>query len=111
MEQVVAPIVSLLESWIAPLLLLVSAIGLIYCIILGVKFAKAEDPQEHEKAKKHLKNAVLGYLLIFVLMLALRIATPSLAQWVGNNSSSISQDQLNIDGGSSDVDKGTAKGN
>lgn len=41
-----------------------TAIGAVYCILLGVKFAKAEEPQEHEKAKNHMKNAIIGYGLL-----------------------------------------------
>lgn len=79
--KVVAPIISLLNSLIGPMLGLVSAVGALYCILLGVKFAKAEEPQDREKAKSHLKNAIIGFVLIFVLMAALNIAMPNLAKW------------------------------
>lgn len=97
MAAVVEPIVSLINSIITPALLLVTAIGAVYCILLGVKFAKAEEPQEHEKAKNHMKNAIIGYVLIFVLMLALRIATPQLVKWVNENSKNITATDLQID--------------
>ena len=97
MAAVVEPIVSLINSIITPALLLVTAIGAVYCILLGVKFAKAEEPQEHEKAKNHMKNAIIGYVLIFVLMLALRIATPQLVKWVHEKSKNIKTTDLQID--------------
>ena len=97
MTAVVEPIVGLINSIITPALLLVTAIGAVYCILLGVKFAKAEEPQEHEKAKTHLKNAIIGYVIIFVLMLALRIATPQLVNWVNENSNQISVTDLQLD--------------
>ena len=84
--KVVAPIVSLLNSLMAPLLAIVGALGALYCVILGVKFAKAEEPQEREKAKQHLKSAIIGYVLIFILIVALRIATPELIKWMNKNS-------------------------
>ena len=65
-SSVVAPIVSLLNSLMAPLLAIVGALGALYCVVLGVKYAKAEEPQEREKAKNSLKNAVIGFVLIFV---------------------------------------------
>ena len=46
--QVAAPIVSLLNSLMAPLLAIVGAAGALYCVILGVKYAKAEEPQDRE---------------------------------------------------------------
>ena len=43
-SSVVAPIVSLLNSLMAPLLAIVGALGALYCVVLGVKYAKAEEP-------------------------------------------------------------------
>ena len=94
--QVVAPIVSLLNSLMAPLLALVGAAGALYCVILGVKFAKAEEPQDREKAKGALKNAVIGFVLIFVLILALNLLMPQMINWVNGQTggNTISQTQI-----------------
>ena len=82
----------------APLLALVGAAGALYCVVLGVKFAKAEEPQEREKAKGALKNAIIGFVLIFVLILCLNIMMPQMIKWVNTNngvvSDSISQAQV-----------------
>lgn len=87
-ETVVAPIVALLNSLMAPLLAIVGAAGALYCIILGVKYAKAEEPQEREKAKGALKNAVIGFVLIFVLILALNLLMPVMITWVNEQAGS-----------------------
>lgn len=84
-DTVVDPIVALINSLMAPALALVGALGSLYCVVLGVKFAKAEEPQEREKAKAHLKSAVIGFVLIFVLLLALNLAMPQLKNWVIQN--------------------------
>ncbi len=83
-DKVVAPIVSLLNSLMGPLLAIVTAAGALYCVILGVKYAKAEEPQEREKAKGALKNAVIGFVLIFVLILGLNLLMPIMIEWVNN---------------------------
>ena len=83
-ESVYAPIVSLLNSLLGPLLAVVGAIGALYCVLLGVKYAKAEEPQDREKAKAHLKNAIIGFVLIFVLILALNLLLPIMKRWVNN---------------------------
>ena len=57
----------------------------LYCAILGVKFAKAEEPQDREKAKGALKNAVVGFVLIFVLILGLNLLMPQMVNWVNEN--------------------------
>lgn len=88
-DKVVAPIVDLLNSLLTPALLLVGAVGLLYCIVLGVKYAKAEEPQDREKAKGALKNAIIGFVLIFVLMLALQLLMPQLTKWVNENAGKV----------------------
>ena len=80
--KVSAPIVRLINSILYPLLAIVGAGGSIYCITLGVKYAKAEEPQEREKAKTHLKNAIVGFVLIFILIAALTILLPQLSEWM-----------------------------
>ena len=81
-NDVASPIIGLINSLLGPLLGIVGAAGAIYCVILGVKFAKAEEPQDREKAKGALKNAIIGFVLIFVLILALKLLMPELQLWV-----------------------------
>ncbi len=75
------PIINLLEMIVGPALLIVGAVGAIFCILLGVKYAKAEEPQDREKAKNSLKNAIIGFVLIFVLLVALQIGLPAMTSW------------------------------
>ena len=89
LDGVAAPIVALINSIMGPALALVTAIGSLYCVLLGVKFAKAEEPQEREKAKSHLKNAIIGFVLIFVLILALNLSMEPLIAWVEGNTKGV----------------------
>ena len=81
---IVEPIVELLETLLRPMMAVVGAVGSLYCILLGVKYAKAEEPQDREKAKAHLKGAVVGFVLIFVLIVVLNLLLPYLMNWAGN---------------------------
>lgn len=85
-SNVTAPVEQLIRKTTAPLLGIVGALGSVFCIILGVKFAKAEEPQDREKAKTHLKNAIIGFVLIFVLLLVLNRSIGPLTTWVTQNS-------------------------
>lgn len=76
------PITSLFEMAFVPVLGIVTAIGAIYCIFLGLKLAKAEEPQDREKAKGALKNAIIGFILIFVLVVALRLGVTAMSGWM-----------------------------
>ncbi len=75
------PITNLINMALSPALALVAAIGAIYCIIVGARLAKADEPQEREKAKKSLTNAVVGFVLIFVLLAALKVGMPAFESW------------------------------
>ena len=81
-EQAAQPIVDLIYSFLGPVLAIVGAAGAIYCVVLGVKYAKAEEPQDREKAKGALKNAIIGFVLIFVLIFALRQLMPIMKTWL-----------------------------
>ncbi|MBO4863683.1 MAG: hypothetical protein J5517_04920 [Eubacterium sp.] len=78
---VTKPIVGLIDSLVNPILAIVGAGGTIFCIFLGVKFATAEEPQEKEKRKQALKTAIIGFFLIFVLMVALKLSIKPLTDW------------------------------
>ena len=80
-DTVVNPVVELINNLLGPLLAIVGAVGALYCVMLGVKFAKAEEPQEREKAKSNLKNAIIGFVLIFVLLVVLKLLMPVLKTW------------------------------
>lgn len=79
------PIIALINSALTPALGLVGALGAIYCVILGAKLAKAEEPQDREKAKNSLKNAIIGFLLIFVLLVVLKVGMGAMTEWMKAN--------------------------
>lgn len=87
LDAAAAPVTELVDKLYPPLIAIVSSVAVIYCIFLGAKLAKADEPQEREKAKGALKNAIIGYLLIFVLILVLKQVSPVLADWVNPTSS------------------------
>ncbi len=79
------PIIELINMAAGPLLGIVVALGTLYCVFLGVKLAKAEEPQDREKAKGALKNAIIGFLLIFVLIAAMNMMLNPLMSWMNSN--------------------------
>ena len=81
-NEMLSPVMEIIQTFLPVILTLVATVGFIWCIVLGVKFAKSADPQEHEQAKKALINAIIGFVLIFVLMLVLNIAFPYFLEMV-----------------------------
>jgi hypothetical protein len=80
-QKVVQPVLDICNVLVPVALMVVGALGALWCILLGVKYAKTDDPQEHEKAKKGLKNAIIGFVLIFVLLIALQIGVEVFTDW------------------------------
>lgn len=81
-SEAVIPIVKLVNMALGPAIAVVAALGAVWCVFLGVKLAKADEPQEKEKAKQALRNAVVGYLLIFILIVVLKLSLQPLIDWV-----------------------------
>ena len=81
MKSIIQPVLDICNSLVPIMLLVVGSIGALWCILLGLKYAKAHDPQEHEKAKKGLVNAIVGFVLIFILLIMLNIGTDVLIEW------------------------------
>ena len=85
LTEIVKPVAQLIYNLLNPALIIVGAVGALYCVILGVKYSKCEEPQEREKAKGNLKNAIIGFVLIFVLMVLLKLLMPVMIKWVNSN--------------------------
>ena len=81
LNSIIQPVLDLCDALVPIMLLVVGGVGALWCILLGVKYAKADDPQEHEKAKKGLVNAIVGFVLIFVLLIMLKLGTGVLTAW------------------------------
>ena len=81
-NPIIAPILEVLNAILWPLIGLVGALGTVYCVVLGVKLAKADEAGSREKAKKDLIGAIIGFVVIFILIIGLKIAMPILQDWV-----------------------------
>ena len=84
-ERIVKPIDELFDLLIVPLLTLIGAAGMIYSIVLGVQYSKAESSDKREEAKKRLVNTIIGFVVVLVLLIVLRIFTNNIGiikEWV-----------------------------
>ena len=60
--------ITLIGPWA---LSIITVCGLIYGVIIGTKFSKAEDSGERQKLQKALINGVIGFIAILVLVAVL----------------------------------------
>ncbi|MBP5610467.1 MAG: hypothetical protein J6X72_03920 [Clostridia bacterium] len=81
MNKIIAPILEVCKILVPALLAVVGAVGAIFCILLGVKYARASEPQEHENAKKSLQHSIVGFVLIFVLLIMLQVGITIFTDW------------------------------
>jgi len=81
MTKIINPIIEVCKILVPALLAVVGAVGAIFCILLGVKYARASEPQEHENAKKSLQHAIVGFVLIFVLLIMLQVGISIFTDW------------------------------
>lgn len=84
-KSIVKPIDELLDVIIVPLLILIGSAGLIYSIVLGVNYSKAENADKREEAKKRLVNTIIGFVILLVLLVLLRVFTNNaedISDWI-----------------------------
>ena len=65
------PIYDFLDTFGPVLIALLLAVGVIYCIVLGVQYAKAEKGEERDTAKKKAVNAAISFGVIIILLVLL----------------------------------------
>lgn len=81
-NPVIKPVLDVLNAILWPSIAIVGSAGTIYCIFLGIKIAKSDEQNSREKAKKDLIGAIIGFLIIFVLIVALKLIMPIMQDWV-----------------------------
>jgi uncharacterized membrane protein len=53
---------------IAPILVVVATAGILYSIVVGVKFVKADNKEQREEAKQKLITVIIGIVVTCILI-------------------------------------------
>lgn len=61
-------LVTAVQNFIGPILIVVATAGILYAIVVGVKFAKADSKEEREEAKQKLITVIVGIVVTGVLI-------------------------------------------
>ena len=61
-------LVAALMNVVNPILILVAVAGIVYSIVVGVKFVKADSKEEREEAKAKLISVIIGIVVTIVLI-------------------------------------------
>ena len=92
-KNVLKPILEVLDSLLLPIIILLGTAGMIYGIILGVQYAKAETADKRDENKKHMIHAIIGIIIMLVLLISMKIFTSNadgIFGWVSTSSGDVS---------------------
>ena len=69
-----------IRRWVTPLLILATAAGAIWAIVLGVKMAQADDKSKRDEAKQNLINVIIALVAVIALILIFTIVGDALTK-------------------------------
>ena len=70
-SNMASKIFDIAKQILIPVMIIVGVAGIFYSIYLGVNMARADSSDKREEAKKRLVNAIVGFVVIFILILLL----------------------------------------
>lgn len=82
LEQAIKPVYDIVGVILPIVLGIIFVVGMFRCISLGIAYGKSDENGTHEKAKKDLVNAVVGFVVIFVLIGVLYLVREPLIEWI-----------------------------
>ena len=68
-------IVDIVDGLLNPILIIGGTVGMIFVIILGVNFSKAESADKREEAKKRMINAIIGVVVTLLGLILIKLFT------------------------------------
>ncbi len=70
----VTQLVEALNNIITPALIILSAAGAVYAVILGVKMAQADNQEARDTARKSMINLIISIIAILVLIAVFKVS-------------------------------------
>ena len=64
LSAIAEQIEGIIQDVVSPVLVVIGAAGVIYAIILGVNYIKAETPDKRKEAQGRLIGAIIGVIII-----------------------------------------------
>ena len=83
--KILATLNRVLDNILAPLLMVMIAVGMIFAIFLGIKLAKANNAEEREEAKKRVIYTVIGIAVCVALILVFKLFAKFSIEWLGDS--------------------------
>ena len=64
-------LLNLVTSLLTPIFAVLAVVGIVWAIILGVQYMKAESTDKKEEAKKKMVNVIVGTVIMLVMVIIL----------------------------------------
>ena len=64
----VSTLTTAMKNVISPVLILAATAGIIYAVVVGIKFVKAEDKSQRDEAKQKLITVIVGVVVTLLLI-------------------------------------------
>ena len=64
----ISTLTTAMKSVINPILILAATAGIIYAIVVGIKFVKADEKGQRDEAKQKLITVIIGIVVVFALI-------------------------------------------
>ena len=84
-QSVVTAVYNIVNKLVWPIMAIILTLGIIYVIVLGVNYAKAETSDKKEEAKKRIINAVVGVVITLALIALIYVVLKSFGDIKNNN--------------------------
>lgn len=84
LTKILSTINNVLDNILAPLLIVMASIGMIFAIFLGMKLAKANNAEEREEAKKRVIYTVIGIAVCVALIIVFKLFARFSIEWLGD---------------------------
>ena len=82
--KILSKINNVLDNILAPLLIVMASIGMIFAIFLGIKLARANNAEERDEAKKRVIYTVIGIAVCLALILIFKLFARFSIDWLGD---------------------------
>ena len=88
LQVMLEPILRQLQPWVTPVSEVVTALALLYVLLLTARVARypkedADAEEARQKAEVNLRNGIISSVLVVAVVLLIRWGLESLAGWVG----------------------------
>ena len=78
----VTDLTNAITSVLNPILILVAVAGIIYAIVVGVKFVKADEKGQRDEAKQKLIFVIVGIVVTFLLIALFYWIKANIGNWL-----------------------------